>query len=313
MAKISTGNSKRSDLNDLLQRLAQQESEFLRHQFLAPALPGCDVRVRIAGAICDIKTQPANFHGWGIFQPQSHTEARLVRPASLAERSVYLKLFPQVRLIVCRRIGKIWFGVPAFPAGSPIQIQGITAICLPHEVQMFDQICTRYDGSQFWYEHVDQRGNPMLASYLRESMQSRMDPAELQKKGLSAAQRAAYELNFWELTGREHLQKETPDQISTETDSNQASDSVTNRLQQRLRDSLSHAGAELIDYLEREDSCRVTFSVAGQRYTSSVANDDLSVQIAGICLNGHDNEFDLSSLVGVLREGQEQDAIYREY
>ena len=68
----------------------------------------------------------------------------------------------------------------------------------------------------------------------------------------------------------------------------------------------------MIDYLEREDSCRVSFSVGDQRYTSSVNKDNMTIQVAGICLSGEDQKFDLSSLVGVLREGVNTDQIYRE-
>jgi hypothetical protein len=62
----------------------------------------------------------------------------------------------------------------------------------------------------------------------------------------------------------------------------------------------------LVEYLERADSFRVTFTVGGRSYTSSVNKDDLTVQVAGICLSGEDQKFDLSSLVGVLREGGRQ-------
>jgi hypothetical protein len=76
-------------------------------------------------------------------------------------------------------------------------------------------------------------------------------------------------------------------------------------VRRRLRESLSHAGAQLVDYLERSDSFRVTFTVGGRQYTSSVNKNDLTVQAAGICLSGEDQKFDLSSLVGVLREGSD--------
>jgi hypothetical protein len=67
----------------------------------------------------------------------------------------------------------------------------------------------------------------------------------------------------------------------------------------------------LIEYLERGDSYRVTYRVDGQRFTSSVNKEDLSVQIAGICLSGEDREFDLASLVGVLREGEQGHGLVR--
>jgi hypothetical protein len=65
----------------------------------------------------------------------------------------------------------------------------------------------------------------------------------------------------------------------------------------------------LVEYLERADSFRVTFTVGTRRYSSSVHKDDFTVQVAGICLSGEDQKFDLSSLVGVLREAGDSGGI----
>ena len=175
---------------------------------------------------------------------------------------------------------------------------------------MFDIIRTRYDGTRFWFEEVDGRADPALAAWLRESINARLEAPDLDKKGLTAEQRAAYELNFWELTGREPRQSFSGDHEGAVPRGSWTPSE--DPIRRRLRESLSHAGANLVDYLERGDGCRVTFTVNGQQFTSSVNKDDLSVQVAGICLSGEDRKFDLGSLVGVLREGQETEQIYRE-
>jgi hypothetical protein len=312
----SKGSRGKPDVDKLLNRFAKQEDDFLNRQFLAPALRGGIVRVRIAGVVCRIRVEPADFAGWGVFQPLSHTEAILARPATLAERRDYLELFPLIRLIVCRRSGPVWYGSAASLADTRIHVEGLAPIDLADEVQLFDTVCTRYDGARFWFDELDLRSDPSLSANLREAFHERREPKDLQRRGLTAEQRAAYELSYWDIArvsetadaegadpGRRGTRHPRRGRDATDL-------SESDAVRHRLRESLSHAGAQLVDYLERADSFRVTFSVGDQHYTSSVDKDDLTVQVAGICLSGEDRKFDLSSLVGVLREGGRMGAIY---
>jgi hypothetical protein len=288
------------DVGKLLNRLAAEEEEFLRREFLAPALRGSAVQVRIGKVVCTIRTAPADFEGWGVFQPLSHTEANLVREATLAERRGYLELFPKVRLILCRRRGPAWFGSAASFGDARIELQGLAPICLADEVQLFDGVSTRYDGRHFWFDELDPRQDPAAAAYLRASLNDRLEPGRLERRGLTAEQRAAYEAAFWEAVQPPPARPRR--RRPNDPEPAPAPERDPDPVRQRLRESLSHAGAELVEYLERPDSFRVTFTVAGQRHTSSVDKDDLTVHVAGICLSGQDQKFDLGSLVGVLRE-----------
>jgi hypothetical protein len=74
----------------------------------------------------------------------------------------------------------------------------------------------------------------------------------------------------------------------------------------RLADALAHAGAALTSYIEREDAYTVAFTVDGHSHRSTIHKDDLTVLVSGICLAGQDRRFDLQSLVGVLREGEQR-------
>jgi hypothetical protein len=277
--------AKLQNLTDALSRLAAAEDQFLACEFLAPVIFGGTVQVRIAGVICTLRIQPAEFEGWGVFRPVSHSDARLVRQANLSERQLYLELFPLVRLIVAGRREEQWLALPAHRADSRFQIDGLIPVRLVEEVQLFEVIETRFDGSQFWYAAPDQRWDPAMASYLRQELGRLTPPEKLQRTGLTSEERTAYALNYW------------PRYEASE-------EARRSREELRLRGALAHAGAELKDYVERQDVYTVTYEVDGQRHVSAVAKKDLSVQVAGICLSGEDRKFDLHSLVGVIREGQ---------
>ena len=310
----------RKRVHSLLEQFAQEEEHFLDRQFLAPALRDGRVRVRIGGSVCQMRIEPRDFQGWAIFQPLSFTEAILVREASLAERRRYLELFPRVQLIVSVRRGDQWLCAAGSQGDSRLRLAGLANVGLIEEVQAFDSIIARFDGDRFWFDELDMRCDPGAAAYLRSDLANQVAASDLRRPGLTAEQRAAYELNQWEAVRlaeqlerrrqerrRQALHRAEGRATERERGAFGESDAVRNR----LRDNLSHAGAELIDYLERSDSFRVSYLVDGQEFTSSVDKKDLTVQSAGICLDGTDRKFDLASLVGVLREGRRGNAIYR--
>lgn len=272
-------------IGEVLDRLAAAEEEFLRHSFLAPVRRGGGVRVRLAGVVCRLRVEPAGFEGWGVFRPLSHAAARLVRQASLAERQRYLDLFPLVRLVLCGRRGGEWLAVPAHQADRRFRIEGAVPVALVDDAQRFEVVETRFDGTQFWFERADPRRDPAAAAYLRRALEAMTEPDALDRPGLTAEERTAYAVNYWP-----RLQAEL--------------DARRDRVEERLRDALAHAGARFLGYLEHADGYRVEYEVDGRRHVSAVGEDDLTVQSAGICLSGEDARFDLQSLVGVLREGE---------
>ena len=284
--------AKSNPVNDALARLAAAEERFLASEFLAPVVHGGVVQVRIAGVICSLHIEPADFAGWGVFRPASHAQATLVRQAKLAERERYLELFPLVRLILADQRDGQWLATPAHRGDSRFQIDGLVPVRLLEDAQLFEVIETRFDGSQFWYAGPDPRWDPSMASYLRQELGRLTPPQKIDRPGLTAEERAAYAQTYW------------PRYEASE-------EGRRSREEQRLRDALAHAGADLKDYVERRDVYTVTYEVDGQRHVSAVAKKDLSVQVAGICLSGEDEHFDLQSLVGVIREAHGGGAFVR--
>jgi hypothetical protein len=273
--------AKSNRVTDALSRLAAAEERFLTCEFLAPVIRGGQVQMRIAGVICSLRIQPTDFTGWGVFRPVSHSEAKLIRQAKMAERQRYLELFPLVRLILVGQHEGQWLAVLAHRSDSRFQIEGVIPVRLVEEAKLFEVIEARFDGSQFWFAGSDPRWDPSMASYLRQEIGRLTPPDQLERPGLTAEERAAYTLKF---------------EISEEA--------RRNREEERLRGALAHAGAELKDFVERQDVYTVSYTVDGHRHVSAVAKKDLSVQVAGICLSGEDANFDLQSLVGVIREAQ---------
>jgi len=281
---------KRPNLNAALSRLAAAERAFVGSEFLAPVVAGGRVSVRMGGVVCQLEVTPREFDGFGVFRATSHSTAELLREAKLAERRRYLELFPRVGMVIARREarpggGGRTFAVLMNPGGETrFRVEGEAEVKLCEEGDLFDPTVARFDGTHFWYEGPDDRADPAAAGYLRQALVKLASPAELDRPGLMPGQRIAYALNLARRIESMEVDERT-------------------RNERRLRAALEHAGADLRDFAEQRDQYRVTYDVDGQRHVSVVRKNDLTVLTAGICLSGLDSQFDLSSLVGVLREG----------
>ncbi len=155
-------------------------------------------------------------------------------------------------------------------------------------VQPFQQVLARFDGARFLFQEADRRRNPAVAAYLRQALADETPPNALHRATMTAEERNAYCLVYRaiELARRD-------------------------RVELRLSEALTHGGAEFASYIERGESYTVTWTLEGRTYRSTVRKDDLSIEVAGICLGGVDRRFDLQSMVGVVREAERGRRIVR--
>ncbi len=171
----------RRDIHALLNRLAAAEEQFRANEFLAPALPGGVVHVRVAGVL--LRLRVSGFVGWGLFRPAGTERARLVRRATRAERRGYLDQLPARRLILCAPLGRAWLAWLAPGKLLPVH--------LVEDGLRFDAIEARFDGVQHWFDGTPNPGDP-AAVYLRESFARATPAARLFHPGLSPEQLDSY-------------------------------------------------------------------------------------------------------------------------
>jgi hypothetical protein len=279
----------------LFDEFAKEEEGFYKSEFMSPCFDGRPIRVRIAGIVMKMRVvQPKKFTGWGIFRPRSPKECVLVREANMREREQYLGLFPSIRAILCARKDKQWMASPGRTGDNRFKITGLIPILLPVEAQMFDSIVARYDGQNFWYQGPDPSHDPKITQALRDRLVELGEPKNFRIPGMTIEEKEAYTVAYaHELENRKDRQEE------------------------RIKEALRRGGAQYRSYVERGNSYTVEYVVDGQTHRSTVSKETLSVESAGICLTDHrtgrvgDRDFDLQSLVGVIREGMQTRQIHR--
>lgn len=157
-----------------------------------------------------------------------------------------------------------WWGCPPGPRpGYPVRVR------LVEGAAELDVIEAWFDGDHHW-----QVAALSTQPLLRESLQTGVPPPEL-PRAARPGDREAYRL-AWSLRGSQDPQP-------------------------RLRRALALAQARLEAWHPVPQGFRVTWSRAGERFTS-VLGPDLSVLDAGLCLSGTDRAHDLTSLASLIVE-----------
>lgn len=273
------------DLDHLLQQMAHQEEEFSRTSFVAPAVPGTKVRVRLGGLVAEYAVSPDDFEGWGVFQLDQGL-ARLQRPASQALVEGYLKLLPQLRLILTAPLqGRSWLAFPSNRGDARQRLGGWgpQLVSLTRKGQAFESVVGAWDGGRFWYAGEDRGTDPRHAERLRQAIREETYPEHLGWSGLTPEMREAYAALVKRL-----------------------GEFGSRRDERLLGEALQTGGGRLLGFVDHQDHWTVEWrDSTGVTHRSGISKDQLTVISSGICLSGRDRDFDLQSLVGVVENFDE--------
>ncbi len=272
-------------IQQLLNQLAAQEADLLSTQFLAPCLPKGRVQTQLSGLIYTFRVQPQMYEGWGIFQPLNATSAQVTENATFSQIEAYLQLFLSLRVYLIRCLeGSTWLAYPMNCGDMQQKVGWVkpVPVHLVAEGVAFQAATIRWDGRLWWFEALDRRADPCMVEKLKQAIKQNILPENLSISGLTPELRTAYDLVTQEIEDF----------------------SPQRRDERRLRQALAMGGGELQEFADHNSYWRIEWSSAdGERHTSAISKQDLTVMSAGICLSGRDQDFDLQSLVGVV-EGQ---------
>ena len=327
---------KDNDPLSLINRLAEEESRLESETFLAPYVRGARVQVRIKGLLYELEViddSELDATGcFGLFRLNSPGKAVAVERASRSQISRYLKLLPRLQLIIVDEFDGRWWGLQANTSDSRFSLSEPVPIQLADRCTSFEQVNARFDGRQFWYEGSNRRRNPTIARNLRQALIDDVEPDHLRVSNVVPQELFAYRIlwfdkhpelrpvedssegnedeelvspegvegaSFYDPQVQEYYERQYPEEARRRQRDGSSRQSDVDRLRRALR----HAGAELDSYWRQNDgSCTVRYVVGGDTFSAQVRMDDLTVISSGICLSGRDGDFDLTSLVGVMRE-----------
>lgn len=280
---------------NLIDRIGKQENKITEKVIISPVFYNNKIVTKIERIIHSFEI-PSIEPGWYRFQPINNKKAKNIGPAGLGEIQQYFNFLPKVRFILVFRKNNIYYGVPIKNNKFGFKISELLPIYLFDDtVTDFVKCICRFDGANLWYDSIDFSGDPAKTDYLIESLKKFRDPKRIKYTGLTIEEKIAYSIKY-------------------KYDKKIIEESEKTKIQR----DVEFGGGKFIESKERSDHIYVTYEVDGQKFNTIVSKDPKhKVITAGICLTDHrtnrkgDNDFDLKSLISVIREGQQTGQIVK--
>lgn len=311
-----------TDIRKLLNQIAAQEAQLRDTQFLAPCVGGGRIQSSVQGMLYTFTAQPQDFEGWGIFQAVNEKTAEMVEEPSLPQVAEYLQLLKPLRLRLAHILrGQTWLAYPV----NESDMQQRLGIAKPIPVHLvteggaMNQIIARWDGSSWWFDELDRRADPFVAEQLREHLRQVTPPEAVLFSGMTPEMRTVYDLAVQqteEFQARRQQRQEDVCQgnygrdrrLQGQSRSYQKPRRKAQGAEGRLQKALWMGGGELQEFRDRSEFWQIEWITStGERHTSAISKNDLTVISSGICLSGMDRNFDLQSLVGVIEGRYNED------
>lgn len=277
------------DILDTIRNLGEKEEALIGGEFISPIFRNTKVITLIKGLVHRLnipKTKP----GWYSIRPTSIDKAEISGEADLMQIEQYLKRFPKVRIILIQKQNGYYLGLPLKNNNQGLNYKNTIPVYLVGDnTASFETIICGFDGINLWFKDTDPSSDLIKSEYLREQFKKGMEPEKIRFKGLSIEEKIAYSLRFSLDKNHRELLKH-----------------------RNIKQDVEFAGGQFVKYEERQDHYSVTYEIDGEEYTSYISKDPThQVLTAGICLEGGDKDFDLTSLITVIREGQRRNLIHR--
>lgn len=304
----------------LLNKVIAAEQSVRGQEFLAPLLPRSKARLKIGGIVQELAVTVERA-GWYICRALDAKQAEIVEPAPIWAAGDYLKLLPQLRMVLLERLGDTsnWLAIAFNPsdASQRFQLAGPAVVHLVDGGQPFDRIVARMDGATLWFEDIDQRADVEIAERLRAALEARQIRPEV--KNLAPGERAAYAL----LAQRQGIGA-APEPPPAPAPARRGQTTRPARrpaalpslpsTEEWLRQSLRLSGRELVGYEVFGDEVTVHWRGRdGSRRPPLRISSTGDVISSGICLSGRDRDFDLASVVGIIDDSPSFARLYGDW
>jgi len=296
---------------ELIEIMGQQERQITDRVIVSPVFNNCQIVTKLSGLLHTFLIRPTE-PGWHRFKPIDLKRADCIGQADFFEVSEYLKLLPKIRITLVFRQGMVYYGVPTKNNKYGFKSSDLVPVLLPGDTATdFSTCLCRFDGMNVWFQSVDVACDLYRVDFLSASLTRQILPEALRCPGLALEERMAYSIRF-KMDEVERLEK-----VEAEKREREEKSRAERLRHERLRDKsikgdVEFAGGTFIKSVEKTDHFSVTYEVDGDTYTSVVSKEPTrQILSAGICLSGTDREYDLKTLVSVIREGQNRKLIHR--